>query len=197
MWQAEHESLGSEVERVSVLQHGRRLAYATVLELWRGDAGFRDWFNRLLAEAPFPAYFWETPRVTGAALDRAFEFVFVAAPLLARLRPDPAPFEAQLAARPEAETVATFANLGGDAVLVVPRPLGKGSGYAHLAEFARQAPSSQTDALWRAVGDALAGLVPKRPVWVSTAGLGVSWLHVRLDTFPKYYRFAPYARATC
>ncbi len=27
---------------------------------------------------------------------------------------------------------------------------------------------------------------------VSTNGLGVAWLHVRLDTRPKYYTFQPY-----
>lgn len=31
-----------------------------------------------------------------------------------------------------------------------------------------------------------------RPVWLSTAGMGVSWLHVRLDARPKYYGFAAY-----
>jgi hypothetical protein len=30
------------------------------------------------------------------------------------------------------------------------------------------------------------------PVWVSTAGMGVSWLHVRLDNRPKYYGYKPY-----
>ena len=30
------------------------------------------------------------------------------------------------------------------------------------------------------------------PTWLSTAGMGVSWLHVRLDSQPKYYGFAAY-----
>jgi len=30
------------------------------------------------------------------------------------------------------------------------------------------------------------------PTWLSTAGGGVAWLHVRLDTRPKYYRYNPY-----
>ncbi|MFO1021395.1 MAG: hypothetical protein U0903_11970 [Planctomycetales bacterium] len=33
--------------------------------------------------------------------------------------------------------------------------------------------------------------VPK-PVWLSTAGAGVPWLHVHLDDQPKYYSHAPY-----
>jgi hypothetical protein len=31
-----------------------------------------------------------------------------------------------------------------------------------------------------------------RPLWVSTSGLGVSWLHLRFDRRPKYYTHAPY-----
>jgi hypothetical protein len=34
-----------------------------------------------------------------------------------------------------------------------------------------------------------------KPVWLSTAGGGVSWLHVRLDDQPKYYGFEPYRHA--
>ena len=34
-----------------------------------------------------------------------------------------------------------------------------------------------------------------KPVWLSTAGAGVSWLHVRLDDRPKYYGYAPYREA--
>jgi hypothetical protein len=32
--------------------------------------------------------------------------------------------------------------------------------------------------------------------WVSTAGTGVPWLHVRRDTRPKYDRHAPYRAAS-
>ena len=30
------------------------------------------------------------------------------------------------------------------------------------------------------------------PVWLSTNGDGVSWLHVRTDERPKYYTHGPY-----
>ena len=33
------------------------------------------------------------------------------------------------------------------------------------------------------------------PRWLSTAGLGVPWLHLRLDTRPKYYQYGPYKNA--
>jgi hypothetical protein len=46
--------------------------------------------------------------------------------------------------------------------------------------------------LWRNVGETMQQRITDRPVWLNTAGGGVSWLHVRLDSWPKYYRFRPY-----
>ena len=47
----------------------------------------------------------------------------------------------------------------------------------------------------RTVAAAVRRRVSDPPVWLSTAGMGVSWLHLRLDSQPKYYRHGPY-RAT-
>ena len=88
--------------------------------------------------------------------------------------------------------IATFSNLGGDAVMVVPCQLTEPSAYGHLAAFVRHAPEPQRHALWQAVGEAMVRRVGAEPVWLSTAGAGVSWLHVRLDDRPKYYGYAPY-----
>ncbi|MET0247228.1 MAG: hypothetical protein ABW182_10815 [Sphingomonas sp.] len=37
-----------------------------------------------------------------------------------------------------------------------------------------------------------ARLAEREKLWVSTSGLGVSWLHARIDDRPKYYSYAPY-----
>ena len=66
--------------------------------------------------------------------------------------------------------------------------------YGHLAAFVRLAPERQRQALWQSVGEAMARRVSTKPVWLSTAGAGVSWLHLRLDDKPKYYGYAPYRR---
>lgn len=158
-----------------------------VLAAWDGDAGFRTFFTQLLADAPYSAFRWETPAVTSATLTRPFEFVLLDDPALDRL-PDRAAFAEHFA---DADIV-TFPNLGGDAVLVVPCPVAADSAYGHLAAFLRGAPEAQRDALWRAVAAAMANRVGKKPVWLSTAGAGVAWLHVRLDDRPKYYGHAPY-----
>ena len=76
--------------------------------------------------------------------------------------------------------------------MVVPCPIADSTAYGHLASFVRHAPEVQRDALWRSVGEAMARRIGAKPVWLSTAGAGVSWLHVRLDDRPKYYGFGPY-----
>lgn len=83
-------------------------------------------------------------------------------------------------------------NLNGDAVLVGPCPVGPVKAYAHLAAFVREAPDAQKHALWKLVGELMERRLELTPDWLSTAGAGVPWLHVRLDRRPKYYSHAPY-----
>ncbi|HJZ56511.1 MAG TPA: hypothetical protein VKE74_16215, partial [Gemmataceae bacterium] len=160
-----------------------------VLGAWRCDAGFRSRFTTLLADAPYAAFRWETPPVTAGSVSQPFEFVLLDSPDLA-LPPDTEAFAEHFGRG--VGGVAVFPNLGGDAILVVPCPLAPASAYGHLAAFVRLAPESQQHALWRSVGEAMARRIGDRPVWLSTAGAGVSWLHVRLDDRPKYYGYGPY-----
>lgn len=190
MWTSRSEELPSH--------RGLRLALdfesrpATVMEVlrgWREEAGFRTWFNELLAAVPFAEFRWETPAVTTDTVSRPFECVVLDAPGLART-PDPQAFSEHFAGAEE--DVVAIPNLSREAILVVPCPVADQSAYGHLAAFVRQAPADQRDALWRLVRETTARRIGTRPVWLSTAGAGVSWLHVRLDDRPKYYGFAPY-----
>jgi hypothetical protein len=143
-----------------------------------------------LAASSMRAFFWEcTPWPVDR--DPRFEFVLADAPSLARTGPDPSAFETHLGDTADALSVRVFDNLGGDARLVVPCPGGRPDAYGHLATFVRHGPRDQVDALWIALGETLL-----RPAtasrWVSTSGLGVPWLHLRIDQRPKYYTHAPY-----
>ena len=94
------------------------------------------------------------------------------------------------------QSVMSFHNLSKDATLVVPLPrVSESRIYIHLANFLRHAPKHQKLDLWRLALDELLQKIethPNRPVWLSTSGLGVSWLHIRLDSAPKYYTHTPY-----
>lgn len=165
------------------------ISFAEIIRAWQDDSGFRLWFNAELAGASFSAFRWETPSVTATTVSRLFEFVLLDSPMLAR-RPDPEAFATHFSSAER--NIATFPNLGGDAIMIVPCPIAAPSAYAHLAAFVRQAPEDQRHSLWQTVGAAMAQHVGEEPIWLSTAGAGVSWLHVRLDRRPKYYGFAPY-----
>ena len=195
-WGAETAERGERFVRYVVTEAGAALGFARACELWARDLAFRVFFDALLASAPFEALRWETPALTSAARERPFEFVLVDSPDLLG-PPDPEPFAEHFAAAPPGAVI-DFVNLGGDARLVVPCPGAARAGpedFGHLAAFQRSAPAAQRLELWRAVGEAVLRRLGPRPVWVSTAGGGVAWLHVRLDDRPKYYVTAPYRAA--
>ncbi len=191
MWTARSEELpDARGQRIAFELDSHPATFADVLHGWQADAGFRSLFNTLLADAPYTAFRWETPAVTAATLARPCEFVVLDSPGLAR-QPAPEAFAEPFLQRGQTDVV-VFRNLGGDAVLVVPCPVAGPLAYGHLAAFVRLAPEPQRHALWQAVGEAMGRRIGAKPVWLSTAGAGVSWLHVRLDDRPKYYGFDSY-----
>lgn len=189
-WQLERTDDGPNTQRW-LISDGRTLKFDDVVSAWRADSAFRRFWIASLASVPFEAYCWECPPVDSNQLDRPFECVFVASPSLARMPLDPAAFAGHF--RGDRDVV-TFANLGGDAVLVAPCPDPAGGNFGHLASFTATAPPTLQQALWTEVGRALDARIGTRPLWLSTAGHGVAWLHVRLDTSPKYYQHAPYRK---
>ncbi|MBM3983966.1 MAG: hypothetical protein FJ304_27590 [Planctomycetes bacterium] len=119
MWTFTSEELASARGRyVAVSRDVCPTTFADVIRAWDRDEPFRERFNALLADVPYTAFRWETPAVTEATLARPFEFVVLDSPELAR-RPDPEAFAAHFPRA--ADGIATFANLSGDAVLLIRR----------------------------------------------------------------------------
>jgi len=190
MWQLRRTNVDSETECWHLLAaDGTALSFGGVCSLWTVSQGFRAFWAVCLHEVPFDSYCWECPPVTSRTLAHAFECVFVESPLLAGSPPDEDSFAGHFRAD---RKVVSFESLGKDALLVVPCPGEPSSDFAHLSRFMITATEAHISALWQAVGNAMEARVGEKPVWLSTAGLGVSWLHIRLDSRPKYYRHAPY-----
>lgn len=184
------ENPGGAVCKYRPTRNGTPLAWSDVLSLWRGDGdGFRLFFIDLLEACPFRCYRFEAPPVTRTAVHRAFEFVLVDSPEI-DLPADARDFQTHFDSRPD--DVLVFDNLGADARMIVPRPRDGVPGYSHIADFARRAPMAQQQLLWKSVGETLHGMLGQRPLWLNTAGGGVPWLHVRIDSKPKYYVFDAY-----
>ncbi|MDP6673605.1 MAG: hypothetical protein QGH93_01970 [Gammaproteobacteria bacterium] len=192
-WSVTAESLnGGQVRRLTFLAESRALSCHDVCSLWQHDTGFVDFFSKTLADMPFSAFFWEVCPISMVSVDTPFECVVVDSPVLSGVTADSGPFGSQLDALHSPDGIALFENLGGDALLIAPCT-GQGAvAYAHLALFVRHAPLQLQRTFWARVGTALAASLASKPVWLSTSGLGVYWLHARLDQYPKYYTYAPY-----
>ena len=174
--------------------------------------------SNVIASSPYASILFETP---GTSLkDSAvtpFEFVIVNRPalkLFAEGSPDREAFEEHFdgclkkyySNRHESKesgvpTCCFFANLGGDARLVSPLPQNEIDDiyFSHLAAFVRHASKDQISEFWRlGATQYLASLKEKRErgstgkTWFSTNGMGVAWLHLRLDSRPKYYSYDPF-----
>ncbi len=194
MWTSRTTQLSNgRVIKLSIDIGSSPVSYADVIHQWQNDAGFRSFFIDLLVASPFSAFRWETPPITTATANHPFEFVLLDSPDL-ESDPDPAAFAEHFIDMAPGGVV-EFSNLGRDAIMVVPCPDDPLSNYGHLAAFLRHSPEPQQHSLWERVGAAMHRRLGPRPVWLSTAGRGVAWLHVRLDDRPKYYGYAPYRSA--
>lgn len=181
--------------RLQLLHRGAPVDLAAAFDALAEDADCRTAFNAGLAAAPFAAFRWEcSPLQQTLTPSTAFECMLIDAPEL--VRPADSSAFADAFDRSHGALVTTFQNLGGDAQLVVPLPLGEDAAYPHLAAFVRSAPEEQRDAFWQQLGRCVQRGRHDAPLWVSTAGDGVPWLHVRLDQRPKYYRTQAYRRLT-
>ena len=193
MWAARTQSIPSGV-RTEIYEDGAQLSFRDFFALLEGSSEFALWYSRLVADCEFESFFWEMPGLTTSTIQNGAEFVVIASAALAGLRADAAPFQSHFSARPGSDVIA-FPNLGNDALLIVPAPIDSDDSFPHLAAFLRNAQGTQIVSLWQVAARAVRENLGSAPRWLSTAGLGVSWLHLRLDTRPKYFNFAPYKKA--
>jgi hypothetical protein len=175
-----------------------------------------------ISSSPYKALFWETKGVTvKAAAETYFEMVLVDAPQLAKFvkgKPNPEAFASHFGTDSKCRhsTVGcVFENLGKDATLIAPKPVVSkttesvntdtskhkptdDADFSHLAVFCRNAPQEIAINVWRlAIETFSKSLVSKKsssdePVWFSTSGMGIAWLHFRVDSSPKYYSYQPF-----
>jgi hypothetical protein len=184
--QIESTELPRGVTQIRLAVAGRALTVDQVRQDWLGGGRTLSALRQVIAEAG--AAMWETrPCPADQAAGQAFEFVLVPEPRLAQRRADSSAFAGHFGT---GQAVA-FDSLRGDARLVAPTPDADDDA-AHLASFAASASGERWAALWRTVAEEDEAARRRGQPWLSTAGLGVPWLHVRFDVRPKYYRHDPY-----
>lgn len=180
--------ISANTHHYRLVMNDRPVSFQNVLELWQHDQVFLKWFCDQLTQSPFQAFRWETPVLTRDKLSRDFEYVLVEAGSFVHRRTDRQAFDDYFKNDP----VVSFPNLGGDGLMIVPCPQISEDVYGHFAAFLRGGPNDQILALWKTVGTQVSAYIGDTPKWLSTAGGGVAWLHVRLDCRPKYYHYQPY-----
>lgn len=152
---------------------------------------FRKFFSSLITSVPFDGLFFETKPMHVNQLDEKLEFVLVNSPSVARIQADKQPFKKHFTN----DIVVAFPNLGKDATLVVPCPMANTNEkiFGHLVIFLRKASEQQKDDFWRITGEKLEERLSKgKNIWLSTSGLGVYWLHIRICDSPKYYSYSKF-----
>ena len=122
--------------RYEIHQDGGKLRLRELFSLLETSSEFAIWYTNLLSASVLDAFFWEHPPFRSESFDQPAEFVLQHAPALASRRPDVRAFEAELRRFPDSD-VGVFPNLGGDALLVVPKAAGPPEAYVHLASFLR------------------------------------------------------------
>ena len=170
---------------------GQTLTYRQFIDHLCQSQEFRSFVNQTLVDSSFKAFRFETPPVTQETFDRDFEFVLLEANYLDG-RIDKRSFREHFR---KDRAIVVFTNLSGKSPMIVPCPVGRDQCYGHLANFVRHADDEQTDEFWRVCGEEMAARINEKKLWLSTHGGGVAWLHMRIDSRPKYYGFDPYKNA--
>lgn len=165
-------------------------------ELFRALASDRRAAQRLvdvLRSARLPdAVFFEVRPYTHNTLNERFEAVLHPAPAFAGRKEDGTTFADKFTGN---ELLAVFPSLGtgnSAATLIVPAlwPKRRKGTYVHLLDFMRHAPADlRVGLIMRVAREYLSALEREEdtPLWLSTSGLGVNHVHVRIDWTPKYY----------
>lgn len=161
------------------VQRGKYMSWEQVIKSLKSK-DYTDTFKyKLIYELiniPYKAYFWECEQVN---MKKPFRFAVYESKTLEKRIQDNNAFDGKINCR---KNEIKFPSLDKHIHLISPCNKYSNSNYTSLATFSRTVPLKQQVSFWRKVGNSI-----KEDDWVSTSGLGVSWLHLRISKYPKYY----------
>jgi hypothetical protein len=191
-WTSSHQSLSESTFRLTLQNDGQDASFRDVLVALQSEEGLCDALLDAWRNVPLASFVWELPALVAATLQLPFESIVKEEGALARSSGDPAAFRQHLSTK----APSAFPNLGGDAWLVAPSLTGPADwpDSAHLSRFARGAKRPRSHEVLSLLGETALCHIGCQPRWISTSGLGVPWLHFRIDSHPKYYQYPPYRR---
>lgn len=186
-----HVSPNENINKIFIQKKLKNLSYREVLDLWTNDKIFKDFFIRLLKINKMPSYFWETPPLTNTTIDRDFECIMKSKPKNEN-PPTPNKYADEYVKDKDQDGIVFCKGMEGEEELIIPIPIDSKSDYRSLKLFTENAPLKLQHALWEQVGKNAQQKLSNKPIWISVAGSGVNWLHIRFDRTPSYYQFSEY-----
>ncbi len=166
------------------------LTFEEVFNLWETSDEFILFYREKLLGMNFPAFYWEHPAVNEELLGKKYECIVQRSKPLETLPINENAFRSFIH---NDQGVADFMNLGKDARLVIPTKKTDKEIYNHMSKFLEFGDNEQIIAVFRRIGSVVLEEIQKQKlIWLNTAGLGIIWLHVRMDTRPKYYKTSRY-----
>ena len=131
------------------------------------------------------SFFWETSPINNK-MNNEFDEKFIESDILNKMKQNYLSFEDKIK-KTNNKNVLSFYNLSKTSKLVIPYPK-KGKKFTTLKQFMDNASLKQQKLFWKKVVSSIKSMLKKYDkVWISTHGTGVPYLHVRIDTYPKYY----------
>ena len=179
-----------QVKRFYLLKDENYLTFNEVFELWQADDNFITFYINTLINFDYKAFHWEHPCLEEDLLDKKYECTITKSKRLETASINEEPFKEHIYTN---ESVIDFMNLGKNARLIIPSKKTDKEVYNHLGKFIRTAPKEQIMEVFKRTGKLVTKEIKENgKIWFNTAGLGVIWLHIRLDTKPKYYKTKKY-----
>lgn len=173
-------------------EDGQPLTFIAVVQRWRNSVDFREFYTATVLKHSGSGCFWEHPRLNRSTADRPYECVITQTDAFSKRVANFRPFAQAVS---PGKRISIFPNLSGEALLVVPN-LTQETRFngRDLISFLQTAPNDLMHDLWKSIGQETANAIATDAPfqYLSTHGLGVLWLHVRLEIGPKYYHHRPY-----
>ncbi|MEM8524631.1 MAG: hypothetical protein AAGG68_08300 [Bacteroidota bacterium] len=178
-----------KIKWYKITEQNKPISFRQFIEILKRSSTFRLFFNNLFSQAEFNAFFWEVRPVIKDQLDNDFEFVIIQNTALEHRKSDASNLEDYLVSD---ELALGYENLRKDTKYIIPTEKAASEIYNHLANFVRNVPEEQINQFWKKVAAEYRKSVSEQPVWLSTHGLEARWLHVRIDSKPRYYSYNDY-----
>jgi len=163
-----------------IIEYDFNISIGKARDLLQNSKKFRSMCTSVLQSVPYPEYVWYLCKIEKGCETKPFKFIVKQTIL--DCKEDPETF----GAKKFKNSMNIISNLSKNALLLVPKYIKKGC-YTSIANFMRNGPDNQVDDFWKALAEIMTYPIN---AWISTHGHGVCYLHLRIDSKPKYLEWA-------